>query len=141
MDRVTGKTQDAYIEFINMREAVNAVRIKEINRNGGRGGRLGNRFVALEVTGQEQLMAALFPKARNVLWQGAKPEIIPADPEDPYNTGFKGFINSEELVLLVKQVENPNLVSTVSLVNIRNTKHFAVQFWRKVPTTSLRVSD
>jgi hypothetical protein len=137
MDRVTGKTMDAYIEFVNMREAVNAVKTKEVNRNGGRGGRLGNRFVSLEVTGQEQLMAALFPKAKNVTWQGSRPEILPANPNDPYNSGFKGFINSEELVLLVKQVENPNLVSILSSFIVISTKRCTVQFWSKVPTTSL----
>lgn len=112
MDRVTGKTMDAYIELINMKEAVAAVNAKELNRKGGRGGRLGNRFVDLEVCGQDRLMKALFPKAKNVHWNGEIPQIFPPNQNDPYNSGFKGFVTSEELVLLVKQVENPSSVST-----------------------------
>lgn len=103
---------DAYIEFISMGDAVRAVdRQIEVHRDGNKGGRLGNRFVSVEVSGLDQMMRTLFPKATNVVWHGMVPEIIPADPDDRYNTGFKGFINPEELVLLVKQVQDPNRVS------------------------------
>jgi hypothetical protein len=112
MDRVTGKTMDAYIEFKSVYEAVKAVdRQIEVHRDGNKGGRLGNRFVTVEVSGLEQMMRTLFPKATNLVWHGMVPEVIPADQNDRYNTGFKGFINSEELVLLVKHVQDPNRVS------------------------------
>jgi len=111
MERVTSKTMDAYIEFINVNEAINAVNRYNMNRTGGRGGRLGERHVELEVVGQEQLMHDLFPKARNVTWKGARPEISPTDANDPYNSGFQGFVIREELVMLVKHVEAPQRVS------------------------------
>ena len=111
MERVTSKTLDCYVEFINLNEAVNAVNRADQNRAGGRGGRLGSRHVEVELSGQEQLMKELFPKAKNVRWDGSRPIIIPTDPNDPYNSGFQGFISKEELVMLVKHVEAPQRVS------------------------------
>jgi hypothetical protein len=117
MDRVSGKTMDAYIEFKSVYEAVKAVdRQIEVHRDGNKGGRLGNRFVTAEVSGLEQMMRTLFPKATNIVWHGVVPEIIPPDRNDSYNTGFKGFINPEELVLLVKHVQDPNRVSLLRIL-------------------------
>ncbi|KFY74950.1 hypothetical protein V499_05049 [Pseudogymnoascus sp. VKM F-103] len=48
---------------------------------------------------------ALFPKAVNVVWKGSDPQI--SAECDLYNSGFKGFISREELVMLVKHVEAP----------------------------------
>jgi hypothetical protein len=56
-------------------------------------------------------MKELFPKVKNVRWDGSRPIIIPTDPNDPYNSGFQGFISKEELVMLVKHVEAPQRVS------------------------------
>ncbi|KFY50332.1 hypothetical protein V495_00307 [Pseudogymnoascus sp. VKM F-4514 (FW-929)] len=105
MERVTSKTMDAFVEFVDINEAVNAVTRYEANRAGGRGGRLGERHVALEVCGHELFMQALFPKAVNVVWKGSDPQI--STDHDRYNSGFKGFISREELVMLVKHVEAP----------------------------------
>jgi hypothetical protein len=52
-------------------------------------------------------MKELFPKAKNVVWNGSKTIIKPRDECDPYNSGFQGFISKEELVMLVKHVEAP----------------------------------
>jgi hypothetical protein len=109
MERVTSKTMDAFVEFVDINEAVNAVTRYEANRAGGRGGRLGERHVALEVCGHELFMQALFPKAVNVVWKGSDPQI--STDHDRYNSGFKGFISREELVMLVKHVEAPQRVS------------------------------
>ncbi len=115
MDRISGKTMDAYIEFKNVHQAVKAVdRQIEVHRDGNKGGRLGTRFVTVEVSGLESMMRALFPKATNVIWHGAVPEVMPLDFSDRYSTGFKGFINPEELVMLVKHVQDPNRVSLLS---------------------------
>jgi hypothetical protein len=110
MERVTSKTMDAFVEFINISEAVNAVNRYEQNRALGRPGRLGERHVEIEVSSQAQLMADLFPKARNVKWHGSRPEIIPVPQNDPYNSGFQGFLSREELVMMVKHVETPSRV-------------------------------
>ncbi|TGO45165.1 hypothetical protein BCON_0416g00010 [Botryotinia convoluta] len=107
MERVTSKTLDAYVEFISFSEASNAITRFDMNRMGGRGGRLGQRHVEVELSSQEELMKQLFPKAKNVEWHGNKPTIIERDENDKYNSGFQGFVSREELVMLVKHVESP----------------------------------
>ncbi|TGO76152.1 hypothetical protein BELL_0171g00010 [Botrytis elliptica] len=107
MERVTSKTLDAYVEFVNFSEASNAITRFDMNRMGGRGGRLGQRHVEVELSSQEELMKQLFPKAKNVEWHGNKPTIIERDENDKYNSGFQGFVSREELVMLVKHVESP----------------------------------
>ncbi|APA12034.1 hypothetical protein sscle_08g068040 [Sclerotinia sclerotiorum 1980 UF-70] len=107
MERVTSKTLDAYVEFVSFSEAANAVQRFDTNRIGGRGGRLGQRHVEVELSSQEELMKQLFPKAKNVEWHGCKPKIIARDENDRYNSGFQGFVSREELVMLVKHVESP----------------------------------
>jgi RNA recognition motif-containing protein len=111
MERVTSKTLDAFVEFTNFNEAINAVNRFETNRTGGRGGRLGQRHVEVELSSQEALMQELFPKAKNVQWRGARPFIAERDLNDIYNSGFQGFISKEELVMLVKHVDTPQRVS------------------------------
>ncbi|ATZ53869.1 hypothetical protein BCIN_09g06370 [Botrytis cinerea B05.10] len=107
MERVTSKTLDAYVEFVSFTEASNAITRFDMNRMGGRGGRLGQRHVEVELSSQEELMKQLFPKAKNVEWHGNKPTIIDRDENDKYNSGFQGFVSREELVMLVKHVESP----------------------------------
>lgn len=121
MERVTSKTMDAYVEFVDINEAVNAVTRYETNRAGGRGGRLGERHVSLEVCGHEHFMQALFPRAVNVIWHGADPQVL--DEMDYYSSGFKGFISREELVMLVKHVETPQRVSQYDVDDMCTTCH------------------
>jgi RNase P/RNase MRP subunit p29 len=109
MERVTSKTMDAFVEFISIDEAALAISRYESNRAGGRGSRLGERHVDLEVVGHDHLMHAIFPKAANVQWKGTIPEVFSSN--DKYNSGFKGFVMQEELVMLVKHVECPQRVS------------------------------
>lgn len=110
MERVTSKTLDCFVEFINFGEAVAAVNRFETNRTGGRGGRLGQRHVEVELSSQDALMKDLFPKAKNIIWKNGRPDIVPTDLNDPYNSGFGGFISREEIVMLIKHVEAPQRV-------------------------------
>lgn len=114
MERVTSKTLDCYAEFTSMSEAINAVERYEVHRSGGRSGKLGQRHVEIELSSQEALMKDLFPKVKNVKWQGARPIVSPRDPDDKYNSGFQGFTTREEMVMLVKHVESPQRVCTLS---------------------------
>ena len=114
MERVTSKTLDCYVEFVSFNEAVAAVNRFETNRTGGRSGRLGQRHVEVELSSQEHLMKDLFPKAKNVKWNGSKPMILSPNGLDGFSSGFQGFVSREELVMLVKHVECPQRVSLFS---------------------------
>ncbi|KAI1006426.1 hypothetical protein K3495_g1797 [Podosphaera aphanis] len=108
MERVTSKTLDCYVEFVNFDEALNAVNRFDQGRSGGRNGRLGQRYVEVEISNQQSLMQDLFPKAKNVQWIGtAIPTVKPKNPNDKFNSGFQGFLSKEELIMLVKHVEAP----------------------------------
>lgn len=111
LDRFSGKTMEAYVEFEDLDEVMNAVNRYYHNKERGRSGRLGDRHVVLEVSCQEALMKALFPKAKNVTWNGPRAVIQAKDPHDMFNSGFQGFLTNEELLLLIKCVEQPQRVS------------------------------
>ena len=111
LDRFSGKTMEVFVEFENMDEVMTAVNRYYHNKERGRSGRLGDRHVALEVSCQEALMKALFPKVKNVTWNGPRPVINARDPNDIYSSGFQGFLTKEELLLLTKCVEQPQRVS------------------------------
>ncbi|TQS39421.1 hypothetical protein Golomagni_00054 [Golovinomyces magnicellulatus] len=107
MDRITGKTVVCYVEFISLNEALKVVHRFRQNSADGRAPKLGKRYVQVELSSQESLMNDLFPKAKSVEWLGFVPRIIPPNPENLFNSGFKGFVSMEELVMLVKHVETP----------------------------------
>ena len=109
MERVTSKTMDCFVEFLSYGDAIFAIDRFEHQRAKGHAGRLGDRHVHLEIVGHQDLMEALFSKATGVVWEGCMPKIVQA--EGKYNTGFKGFVSREELVMLVKHVETPHRVS------------------------------
>src|SRR5256886_17709284 len=126
MERSTSKTMDAFVEFFSLADAANAVQRYNDHRQSGRAGRLGNRHVDIEVYNQIQLMKELFPRARNVIWHGCVPEVTPRDLNDRYNSEFKGFISSEDLIMVGKHAEIPQRVSFPTL-------QFSV--WRKYANT------
>lgn len=142
MERVTSKTLDCYVEFINFGEAVAAVNRFETNRTGGRGGRLGQRHVEVELSSQDALMKDLFPKAKNVSWKNGRPEIIPTDLNDPYNSGFGGFISREEIVMLIKHVEAPQRVRQPPAQDFgKRQLTVIVPFLQGLSPASIRVPD
>lgn len=110
MDRVSSKTNDAYVEFLTLDDAVNTVDRHNGNNAKGRVARLGDRPIEVELSSQSQLMADLFPVATGVTWHGSRPEIQPMNPREPW-TNFKTFVTDEEMTMLIKHVEVPNRVS------------------------------
>lgn len=110
MERVTTKTNDAYVEFMTPHAAIAAVDRHLRNTASGRHARLGDRPVEIELSSQSALMKDLFPLAKGVRWDGAEPVILEDHPTEPWNC-FKGFITEEEMTMLVKHVEVPQRVS------------------------------
>ncbi|PHH67600.1 hypothetical protein CDD80_707 [Ophiocordyceps camponoti-rufipedis] len=110
MERVTSKTMDAYVEFVNLDEAMKTVDKHQQNLSAGRPSRLGDRPIEVELSSQGSLMRDLFPLARGLIWDGATPQLKPFNPNFAWEN-FRGFISEEEMVMLVKHVEVPHRVS------------------------------
>ncbi|TLD22150.1 hypothetical protein PspLS_08094 [Pyricularia sp. CBS 133598] len=106
MERVTSKTMDAYVEFVTLQDAIKAVDKHQATITRGRLSRLGDRPIEVELSSQGALMKDLFPSAKGVFWEGIRPTIKPFKPNEPWEN-FKGFINDEEMTMLVKHVEVP----------------------------------
>ncbi|KAK3364430.1 hypothetical protein B0T25DRAFT_442365 [Lasiosphaeria hispida] len=106
MERVTSKTQDAYVEFMTFADAVKAVERHNELQKKGRQTRLGDRPVEVELSSQGALMRDLFPFAAGIFWNGSIPQIQEPVEGQPWKT-FKGFVTEEEMTMLVKFVEAP----------------------------------
>ena len=70
--------------------------------------KLGDRTIYIELSTQDALLSALFPKAKNVTWANGEPAVH--ESNEVYNSGFRSFVTKEELVLLVKYAEAPQKV-------------------------------
>lgn len=110
MDRVSSKTNDVYVELASLQAAINVVERLESNLGKGRPARLGNRPVDVSVSSPAKLMHDLFPVARGIMWNGFRPEFKAYDPQWSFEN-FQTFVSAEEMVMLVKHVENPTRVS------------------------------
>lgn len=111
MERISGKTMDAFVEFISLEEAMKTVERLSASAVMGRVPKLGGRTVSIDLSSQTALMTNLFPNARGVQWNGVSPEIKAHNPHEPWNN-FKGFVTEEEMIMLVKHVEMPQRVGT-----------------------------
>ncbi|KAK3311493.1 uncharacterized protein B0T15DRAFT_490101 [Chaetomium strumarium] len=107
MERVSSKTQECYVEFMAVSDAVKAVERFRENTQKGRPNRLGDRPVEVLLSSQAALMHDLFPLASGVAWEGAKPIIHAPVKGEPWKT-FKGFVTDEEMIMVVKHVEIPS---------------------------------
>ncbi|KAI7549854.1 hypothetical protein KC331_g3555 [Hortaea werneckii] len=111
MERHTGKTMDAFVELENDAEARSVINHFQKRIEQGRQPRLGDRPVNVDLSSQEELMSELFPRAKNVMWDGASPVV--SDHKNYYypsvaSTGFAGFLQPEEVVMVTKHVETPH---------------------------------
>jgi hypothetical protein len=52
-------------------------------------------------------MKAIFPRVKNIRWEGPRAVIKDKERKDPHNSGFQRFVTKEELISLVKFVEHP----------------------------------
>ncbi|KAI2619685.1 hypothetical protein GGR54DRAFT_124886 [Hypoxylon sp. NC1633] len=108
MDRVTSKTEECYVEFVTLDDAMYAVQRHQTIVASGRLPRIGSRVVDVYLSSQDELMRRLFRNAQGVNW-GLNPPAILQDSEFPWQN-FKNFTTEEEMVILVKHVENPRRV-------------------------------
>ncbi|TGZ82458.1 hypothetical protein EX30DRAFT_394753 [Ascodesmis nigricans] len=97
MDRSTGKTMDAYAEFISSEDAW-----KCVSRRRSRV--LGNRHLTLEVVDQSELMKDIFPRAKGIVWEGVTPR---KEFKADYDTKVE-IVNREELTQIVNHAKTPH---------------------------------
>ena len=117
MDRTSGKTLDAYVEFLSHMDAHSFVgRLMFAKEMEHRQLKVADRHITLEVSSQAALMKELFPKAKNVEWNGQVPVISEPGLALPFNSGFKCFISREELLTLAKHAETPQRVSPTGVL-------------------------
>ena len=70
-------------------------------------------MVEVSMSSQDELLAVLFPKAKNVKWEKGWP--IVGEKEEEWSSGFKNFVSAEELGLMVRHAEQPHRVSLIQL--------------------------
>ncbi|KAI0506184.1 hypothetical protein F5B22DRAFT_639406 [Xylaria bambusicola] len=106
MDRVTGKTQDAFCELSSLNAAIEIVERFAKGAENGRLPRLGSRVVEIDLSSQTTLMKTVFPSSKNgVQWKGTRPQLVTSSAYAWEN--FSGFFTEEEMVMLRKHVDNP----------------------------------
>jgi hypothetical protein len=116
MERQTGKTMDAYVEVETGKEARFIVGQFANRAGANRQAKLGDRAVEVNLSNRDEMLATLFPCAKNVTWVNGVPKIenrieyfYPGVP----STGFIGFLQDEEITHIVKHAETPQRVSTI----------------------------
>lgn len=101
---IQGKTMDAFVEFLNPKDAWKCVARRKSRV-------LGNRHLTLDVVDPSDLMKEIFPRAKGIIWDG----VIPAVLQD--KSGLGGMtpviLGREELVLIVAHAKTPHRVCSV----------------------------
>lgn len=122
MERSTAKTMDCYVEFQTISDAERCV--KKLNNvlETGRPARLGNRHVDVSLSSEDSLLRDLFSRAKCVVWKKGFPHLTANN--DPYSTGFKGFLTREEILGVIRHAEQPHRVCSKSL--------FVSVFWQSL---------
>ena len=114
MDRQSGKTMDAFVEVETGKEARFIVGQFAGRAARNRHAKLGDRTAEINLSNRDEMLATLFPRAKNVTWVNGVPKIderveyfYPGRP----STGFNGFLQDEEITHMAKHAETPQRVS------------------------------
>jgi hypothetical protein len=140
MERMTGKTMDAYVEFCTFEDASKAVEKHQRNYREGRPSHIGQRIVTVSLASQAELMQDLFPLAAGVTWNGVNPVFHPVNEHEPWKN-FKGFVSEEEMTMLAKHAKVPNRVSAVvsyaeDLTDHCLDRHLSLEHALNAPTSA-----
>lgn len=110
MDRTNGKTLECYVEYASVQSAKAIAAAHQEAALKGTAHKLGFRPLHLEYVDQAELQRAIFPRAKCIEWDPdtGKPDLRPKT--DLWSDGFTGFMTSEEVNGLLRQVLNPQRV-------------------------------
>lgn len=116
MEKPTGKTMDCFVEFPSHEAARDCVKRYEFSAQPGRGTKIGNRCVSLDLSSQAELMRAVFPRARFVKFDEltGRPTIVSHSEDPSWTAGFRGYFNLEEIYGMTRFAETPSRVSDSS---------------------------
>ena len=109
IDRATAKSMDCYVEMQTLEDAATTVSRLTDNLRYGKKPRVQDRAVKIELSNMEALMAELLPRAKCVYWEGPYPCITPNSQS--FGSGFRGFVQLEEMHLTQQWAEKPQRVS------------------------------
>ena len=102
MERVSGKTMDAFIEWKSAKDSI-AGRNKLVNdHRPSQKPMLDDREAILSLAPQEELQKAMFPYGRGLYWMGCTPHIDTTIPDSEPWDKFKGIVTDEEIIMLEK---------------------------------------
>ncbi|KAJ5612154.1 hypothetical protein N7510_005348 [Penicillium lagena] len=128
MERSTGKTMDCFVEFDNVAAANETVtRINRVHEM-GRSPRMGNRHVEVAMSSQDELLKALFPRAKCMKWVDGQPVL--QENKDWWSTGFQGFFTDEEMFCVLRHAEAPQRSSFASKVPQRTYESIISTLWK-----------
>lgn len=130
MERSTAKTMDVYVELDTFDEAKAAIAGFQQRCSNNRHPRIGDRHVDMELSSQEALMKELFPRAKCVNWSGQVPHVYAST--EAFNSGFQGFVTSEEMVMITKHAETPQR-SPFALRCVNRTYETMISIMHKYP--------
>jgi hypothetical protein len=112
-DRMTGKTNDVYVEFPDWAEAEKVMRRYNNQASRERAPKLGSRRAKMSLATSSALMKAVFPRAK-CTWVNGKPE-RPQEWLVDNPCRWDGFITREELVKVLLFAEQPTSSKVSSL--------------------------
>lgn len=117
MEKPTGKTMDCFVEFRTQEAARDCVKRFEYSAQPGRGTKIGNRNVSLDLSSQAELMRAVFPRSRLAEFDQVtgRPRIMSHDEDPSWTAGFRGYITLEEIYGMTRFAETPSRVSDFPL--------------------------
>lgn len=105
MENVTGKTCEAYVETLTMKDSMDIVARHERRQADGHIDRLGDRPVEMDISSPDALLQAVFKAgSTGVEWRGGNP-MIKEPPMGQKFGYFKEFVPAEDLTMLVKHAE------------------------------------
>lgn len=96
---------DCFVEFPGYEQASETLAFVNRGLIDGQPAKIGARYIQADMSSQDELLKAMFPRAKCVKWEDGLPVILPKT--DAWSTGFTGFITEEELFLTIRHAEAP----------------------------------
>ncbi|KAJ5298196.1 uncharacterized protein N7443_006316 [Penicillium atrosanguineum] len=130
MERSTGKTMCCFVEFEDRESAQAAVDRLNATTMSQTGPRMGNRHIDVTLSSQQELMQALFPRAKCVDWVGDRFVARDKLPTEWWSTGFDGFITDEELFCVIRHAKEPHRSAFAGKVPQRTYESLISTIWK-----------